>query len=632
MPALDANGARFVDATSAPGFTIHRYRPRVEGLFARIERWTSGATGEIHWRSITRDDVTTIYGQTNASRVIDPADPDPLHPTRIFSWLICQSYDDRGNGVVYAYTAENDDGIDVTRASERNRQRSANRYLSRIRYGNHAPNRDAKTWRATTPRQLPDDGWMFDVVLDYGDGRYTEAAPDGRSRVRARADGGAAGDRAGPAGRTRSRAIARDSRCGRTAGSAGACSSFTIFPTSWGLRTAWCVRWTSPMRRIQSLVPDRDDPFGVMCRKPTDGEAQRYLKRSLPALDLDYTQAPARSGSLSGAPRRGRRESRAPSNRTRRRAVPRWVDLDAEGTAGVLTSQGDGWYYTRNVSAAARVVEGGVDCPSRASRPPSSWRRTLRLGWTRARNFSISPATGASTSSGCRDPCAVSRADRCRRMVGFLSLRIVAPGEWSDPNLRFVDLTGDGLADVLITEDEVLTWYPSLGEQASAARCASRRRRRGARPAARVRRSEAVRLPRRHVRRRPHRPRAHPQRRGLLLAEPRLRPLRRQGHDGQRALRSTSPTSSTSAASGSPTSTAPARPTSSTCAATASALYFNQSGNGWSDARRLAGVPARRRSSSTVPAARPARQRHGLPGLVVAAAGRRAARRCATST
>ena len=35
---------------------------------------------------------------------------------------------------------------------------------------------------------------------------------------------------------------------------------------------------------------------------------------------------------------------------------------------------------------------------------------------------------------------------------------------WSDPNLKFVDLTGDGHADVLITENEVLTWYPSLGE------------------------------------------------------------------------------------------------------------------------------------------------------------------------
>jgi len=33
-----------------------------------------------------------------------------------------------------------------------------------------------------------------------------------------------------------------------------------------------------------------------------------------------------------------------------------------------------------------------------------------------------------------------------------------------DPDLKFVDLTGDGHADILITEGEALTWYPSLAE------------------------------------------------------------------------------------------------------------------------------------------------------------------------
>ena len=37
---------------------------------------------------------------------------------------------------------------------------------------------------------------------------------------------------------------------------------------------------------------------------------------------------------------------------------------------------------------------------------------------------------------------------------------------WKDPNLRFVDLIGDGHADVLITEnDQVFAWYPSLAEE-----------------------------------------------------------------------------------------------------------------------------------------------------------------------
>ena len=34
-----------------------------------------------------------------------------------------------------------------------------------------------------------------------------------------------------------------------------------------------------------------------------------------------------------------------------------------------------------------------------------------------------------------------------------------------DPNLKFVDLDGDGHADVLITEDDAFVWHPSLAEE-----------------------------------------------------------------------------------------------------------------------------------------------------------------------
>src|SRR5439155_26922469 len=127
-------GTRFRDDTSAPGFVIHRYRPRVEGLFARIERWTSTEAGQTHWRSITRDNITTLYGTGADSRVFDPA--GPAGPPRVFSWLVCESYDDKGNAIVYEYAAEDAANVDLGQANERNRTRPAGRYLKRIRYGN----------------------------------------------------------------------------------------------------------------------------------------------------------------------------------------------------------------------------------------------------------------------------------------------------------------------------------------------------------------------------------------------------------------------------------------------------------------------------------------------------------------
>ena len=118
-------------------FEIQRYRPRIEGLFARIERWRDCGSGETHWRSITSGNVTTVYGATAASRIADPADP-----ARVFSWLICASHDDTGNAAVYDYLAEDSSGVDTALASERNRterSRSAGRYPKRIRYGNRVP-------------------------------------------------------------------------------------------------------------------------------------------------------------------------------------------------------------------------------------------------------------------------------------------------------------------------------------------------------------------------------------------------------------------------------------------------------------------------------------------------------------
>jgi hypothetical protein len=84
VPLLELDGSRAEDTASAPGYTIHRYRPRTEGLFAHIERWTRHSDGDVHWRSYSRDNVLTLFGLNANSRIADPEDP-----RRVFSWLIC---------------------------------------------------------------------------------------------------------------------------------------------------------------------------------------------------------------------------------------------------------------------------------------------------------------------------------------------------------------------------------------------------------------------------------------------------------------------------------------------------------------------------------------------------------------
>src|SRR5215472_15572414 len=63
------------DEFERDGYRVKRYRPRIEGLFSRIERWTRQDDGDTHWRSISKDNILTVYGRTPNARVFDPRDP-----------------------------------------------------------------------------------------------------------------------------------------------------------------------------------------------------------------------------------------------------------------------------------------------------------------------------------------------------------------------------------------------------------------------------------------------------------------------------------------------------------------------------------------------------------------------------
>src|SRR6185437_13311655 len=160
-----------LDVQVLPDRTIQQYRPRVEGLFARIERYTLLAGGIEHWEVTTKDNVTHIYGQSAATQVVDPRDP-----TRTFSWLLEQSQDDRGNVVVYQYKAEDGVGVDPTLTSERSRfdytttpptfLATTQRYLKRVFYGNLAAG-DPTTANC-----------FFEMVFDYGEHLGPTPTPD----------------------------------------------------------------------------------------------------------------------------------------------------------------------------------------------------------------------------------------------------------------------------------------------------------------------------------------------------------------------------------------------------------------------------------------------------------------------
>ncbi|MCB0375594.1 MAG: hypothetical protein KDD04_06715, partial [Sinomicrobium sp.] len=167
----DPEGKFIIDEKTSSGNThrIRYYRPRIEGLFARIERWTEKSTGIIKWRMITGDNVTTLFGWT-ADAVI----ADPSNPVRIYEWLPEFAFDDKGNCVHYHYKKEDGSGFDTLFLHNKNRLSGAditytNTYLEKVLYGNKTPYRQ---FGDSVPAETD---YLFSTVFNYGE--YDVAEP-----------------------------------------------------------------------------------------------------------------------------------------------------------------------------------------------------------------------------------------------------------------------------------------------------------------------------------------------------------------------------------------------------------------------------------------------------------------------
>src|SRR5450755_2942191 len=441
-------GGRWMNEPIPPreGYAIKSYRPRIEGLFARIERWTRLDDDTTHWRAISKDNVLTVYGFDANSRIADPR-----NPKNVFSWLICRSFDDKGNAIVYDYAEENGEGVDLNLANERHRERSANRYLQRIRYGNRVPLLfDPARTDLRKPHVASYDvdaaQWMFSLIFDYGEGHYKEEEPDRDGRIFARASFDAQRSwavRRDPFSSFRSCFEVRTYRLCRRA------LMFPHFPEELGEEN-YLVRSTS--------FEYREKPIGSFLEQVrqsghTLAGDGRYLTRSLPKLDFSYASSPLENPDCEGFKIQDVDEE---SLRNLPSGIDgggyRFLDLDGVGISGVLTEQDQSWFYKPNLGGgrfgATEVVrlrpalatlsdgshrlmdvagDGNLDLVDLSASSPGFYERNIEGGWE-----------------------------------GFRAFRSIPVLNWSDPNLRFVDVTGDGIADVLITEDDAFKWYPSL--------------------------------------------------------------------------------------------------------------------------------------------------------------------------
>ena len=481
---LDRNNQFVIHEDLIDGYRVRRYRPRIEGLFARIERWQwipSAADprpealqrADGHWRSISKDNILTIYGADASSRIADPEDPE-----RIFSWLICESRDDKGHGIRYLYKAEdgsfrNDQQDPFLAAHQRNRFKgapgartyacTAQRYLKRILYGNLPPLLNPQCQRPRNLADLPNPPsdeakhWLFEVRFDYGELDENNPTTVAEKAWFYRPD------------------------------------AFSSYRSGFEVRTCRRCERVLMLHHIPDQAATADRPFqkgyeGVVRStefsyddelNPTIASKPIYsflsqveqrgwnqangttTTKSLPPLEFRYSQpvlgeevAVVDPASLENLPMGLDGSSY------------RWVDLHGEGLPGILTEQAGSWFYKRNLSPISQRLQGAMQADVATFAP-------LEMVASRP-NVSLAAGAQILDLAGDGLPDVVSFSgpapglyehDEAEGWQPWRPFRQLPNVNFNDPNLRFIDLDGDGHADLLISEGDVFVWHRSLEEQ-----------------------------------------------------------------------------------------------------------------------------------------------------------------------
>lgn len=449
-------------------WTITRYRPRNERFDARIEQWCDSGNSQDpgHWRVTTSQNITYLYGFHEQARIADPA-----NPSRVFAWLLQEVRDDRGNVAIYRYKAEDGDGVDPAAVHERHRwsdgayAATAQRYLKRVLYANLKPavlergNRfDPLDWPVASPHQ---DHWCYEVVLDYGE--HDKAAPS-----------------LAEPGRWALRRVGLSSyRSGFEVRTLRQCQRVLVFHRLPG--KAALAGQPDPAARMECVrehhmrYRDDGDDTVLSCLEAIEviglgrDERDNVLREpnsALPPVRFSYSRA--------GEPvLRAAASESGPLPRGIDSTWARWIDLNGEGLPGLLWEQGASWYYRANRSQAIPAAKQALSQPGASSdvelATPVRLRGLPSAASDSARAYLLTDVDGDGRLdmmvTGDRDVGYWPREGAADCWDDFRAFHEVPVGVRSDPQARWVDLTGDGLADILITRGDELLWLHSLGSE-----------------------------------------------------------------------------------------------------------------------------------------------------------------------
>lgn len=425
VPVLEFNVDKWEPAITTDGdYTIRTYRPRTEGSYSRIEQIAHPDKG-IYWKVTTRGNIVTIFGRNDGSRL-----SDPTHPEKVFKWLPDFSYDCMGNWIRYEYAAENRDNVPAS-PHEKNRLLPvtppfSNRYLKRVQYANRVPYYMAPA-DVYDPLPPADERFFFELVFDYGDHNTAIPQPAPDNPWPCRDD------------------PFSDYRAGFEIRTYRLCSRILLFHYFEEMGDAPCL-----VRSID-LTHKSTAELTYLIAVTQSGYIRQadntYSKKSFPPLEFEYQELNWNKTIRSIAPEN---VLHMPSGIN---TTYQWTDLYNEGISGVLTEQGNAWHYKSNHGD-------GQFSPAMPVIPKPSF-----LG-IQAGTLTIQDLDGNGNkqvvvnSEGLQGYFPLSDDLDWLRFRPFEQRANIRP---KDPNIRLFDVDGDGLPDIVMSEDNVFSWYPSKG-------------------------------------------------------------------------------------------------------------------------------------------------------------------------
>lgn len=417
-----------IDERSSPNgdFLVRFYRPRIEGLFARIERWTRKADGEIKWRVITRDNITTLFGWSDGSRIADPENQG-----RIYEWLPEFVFDDKGNCCSYQYKAENAAQVNAQTLHNKNRfdstgnMRYTNLYLEKILYGNNNPYSGFATGVPTTS----DSDYLFKIFFDYTENTAPIDQAD-NSQWAFRHD------------------AFSDYKAGFEIRTTRLCQRVLLF------HQFNVNEYNGLVKSLEfgyDTQPSKGE-FTFLKKITSSGHIKThsgYASKSLPPIEFEY-QTHAWSNEVKTILAEDLVQAPAGLDEP----TYQFTDLFNEGLSGILTEQANAWYYKHNLGNG-KFEQAKLVSPKPSFSGLGGQLQLLDLdgdGGKQLVNYSAEPK-------------------------GFFEL--TDEEEWAPykpfrelPNIniggghaRMLDLNGDGKPEVLLTEDHAFTWYESEGRK-----------------------------------------------------------------------------------------------------------------------------------------------------------------------